>query len=208
MRVLIADDDLTCRVMLNDVLKKQGYEIAEAVDGLEALEIIQRSDAPELVIIDWIMPEMDGIEVVRRIRARKEGMSPYIIMLTTRGEKNDVIAGLESGADDYLAKPVNIGELLARLSVGKRIVDMQKRLAVQVEELRVALDHIETLRGILPICSFCNNIRNDEGGWERIETYISRYSRAEFSHTICPQCLERHYPEYEAEGSSDAGKGK
>ena len=203
MHILIADDDVTCRTMLNDVLKKRGYDILEAADGLEAVQLLQGEDAPELAIIDWIMPEIDGLEVVRRIRTREAGLSPYIIMLTTRGEKNDVIAGLESGADDYLAKPVNIGELLARLSVGKRIVDMQKRLAVQVEELRVALDHIETLRGILPICSFCNNIRNDEGGWERIEAYIGRHSQAEFSHTICPECLERHYPEYDAEGSND-----
>ena len=201
MRILIADDDMTCRTMLNDVLEKRGYDILEAANGLEAVQLLQGADAPELAIIDWIMPEIDGIEVVQRIRAMETGLSPYIIILTTRGEKHDVIAGLESGADDYLAKPFNVGELLARLSVGKRVVDMQKRLTIQVEELRVAMDHIETLRGILPICSFCNNIRNGEGGWERIDSYIQKHSRAEFSHTVCPECLERHYPEYDAGGS-------
>jgi DNA-binding response OmpR family regulator len=203
MRILIADDDLTCRILLKEVMEKRGYETLEAADGLETLKQIQKPDAPELAIIDWMMPEIDGLEVVRRIRIQESGLSPYIIMLTTRGDKHDVIAGLESGADDYLIKPFNIGELLARLSVGKRIIDMQKRLAVQVEELRVAMDHIETLRGILPICSFCNNIRNEEGGWERVDTYISRHSRAEFSHTVCPECMARHYPEYDAEGSND-----
>ena len=203
MRILIADDDLTCRVMLNDVLKKRGYDVLEATDGLEALHLLQGADAPEMAIVDWIMPGIDGLEVVRRIRNLESAFSPYIIMLTNRGEKNDIIAGLASGSDDYLSKPFDIGELLARLSVGKRVIDMQRRLAVQVDELRVALDHIETLRGILPICSFCNNIRGDEGGWERIDSYISRHTRAEFSHTICPECMERHYPEYDAEGSNN-----
>jgi len=203
MRILIADDDLTYRVLLNDVLKKCGYDVLESTDGLEAFEVLKRSDAPELAIIDWMMPRMEGLEVIRRIRAFDTEFSPYIILLTSRGEKLDIITGLEAGADDYLAKPFNVGELQARLSVGKRIVNMQKRLAVQVEELRMAMNHIETLRGILPICSFCNNIRNDDGSWERVDDYISLHSRAEFSHTVCPECMERHYPECEIEDSSD-----
>jgi DNA-binding response OmpR family regulator len=203
MRILIADDDLTCRRLLKAVLINNEYEVTEATDGLEALEAFQGGDAPELAIFDWMMPGIEGIEVVRRIRALKNDVSPYIIMLTTKGDKLDIIAGLEAGADDYLLKPFHIGELQTRLSVGKRIIDMQKRLALQVEELRAAMDHIETLRGILPICSFCNNIRNDKGGWSRVEEYVSRHSRAEFSHTVCPECMKRHYPEYEDEDSEE-----
>src|SRR5512137_652341 len=105
MRILIAEDDFTSRIVLAGILKKEDHEVTATVNGAEAWQALQRPDAPALAILDWIMPEMDGLEVVRRVRALQNGRPPYIIMLTTKGERAYIIAGLEAGANDYLSKP-------------------------------------------------------------------------------------------------------
>ena len=196
MKILIAEDDFTSRAVLAGVLQKEGHEVTCALTGLEAWEALRRPDAPALAILDWMMPELDGLEVVRRVRDQQSTTRPpYLIMLTTRDRKEDVVTGLAAGADDYLAKPFDPGELLARVEVGRRMVLMQTMLAARLEALRTALDQIETLRGILPICAHCKNVRDNEGGWHEIEDYISRCSEAQFSHSICPACLVKRYPE-------------
>jgi response regulator RpfG family c-di-GMP phosphodiesterase len=139
---------------------------------------------------------MDGLEVLNSVRALEHEQPFYIIMLTSKSKKTDIITGLNAGADDYLAKPFDIGELQARVEVGRRMIDMQKQLAEQFLELHQAMDHIKTLQGILPICSFCKKIRDDEGYWDRVEVYVEKHSDAEFSHGICPECMKIHYPEY------------
>ena len=206
MRILIADDDFTSRVMLAALLKKSGHEVVETTNGSESWEELRKPDAPRLAILDWMMPEMDGPEVVRRVRALETDQPPYIIMLTTRGEKADIIAGLDAGADDYLAKPFHPGELRARVEVGRRLIEMQEQLATQVRELRQALEHIKTLQGILPICMHCKKIRNDTGYWEQVEAYVGRHSEALFSHGIYPECMKQHYPEFCKDGDDDTGK--
>jgi diguanylate cyclase (GGDEF)-like protein len=128
MRILIAEDDLTSRNMLAGMLLKYGHEVVVAVNGVEAWDAIHQSDVPDMVILDWMMPEMDGIDVVRRVRSLQTELSPYIIMLTAKGGKNDIIAGLNAGANDYLSKPFDSGELLARIEVGRRTVEMQAAL--------------------------------------------------------------------------------
>jgi two-component system cell cycle response regulator len=137
MRILIAEDDLTSRNMLAAVLRKAGHEVMETVDGAETWKELQRPDAPRLVILDWMMPGMDGLEVIRQVRAVKTDRPPYLIMLTARGEKADIIAGLDAGANDYLAKPFDVGELRARVEVGRRMVEMQDALC----KARDALAH-------------------------------------------------------------------
>jgi DNA-binding response OmpR family regulator len=181
---------LTSRAALSGVLKKNGHEVTAKVNGAEAWQALQHPDAPALVILDWMMPEMDGPEVVRRVRALQTDRPPYIIMLTTKGDKADIIAGLEAGANDYLAKPFDPGELHARIEVGLRMVEMQDALSDKIEELRQALDQIKTLRGIIPICMFCKKIRNDQNSWQQLEAYIAEHSEADFSHGLCPECAE------------------
>lgn len=127
MKILIAEDDFTSRTILAGVLKNSGHEVVETIDGNEAWLALQMPDAPKLVILDWMMPEMDGPEVLRRVRALQTDRPPYIIMLTAKGEKNSIIAGLGAGANDYLAKPFDPGELLIRVEVGERMVEMQLR---------------------------------------------------------------------------------
>jgi two-component system OmpR family response regulator len=115
MRILIAEDDLTSRMMLTAVLQKQGHDAVATTTGAEALAALLSEGAPRLAILDWMMPELDGLEVVRRVRSQIKERPPYIIMLTTKCEKEDIVAGLEAGADDYLAKPFHMEELLARV---------------------------------------------------------------------------------------------
>jgi two-component system cell cycle response regulator len=137
VKILIADDDVTSRLVLAGVLKKHGYEVVVTVDGAEAWDAMQRPDAPKLAILDWVMPGLAGVDVCRRIRTLESDQPPHIIIPTSRGEKTDIVTGLEAGADDYLAKPFDPGELLARVDVGRRMIELQAKLI----EARDALAH-------------------------------------------------------------------
>ena len=135
MRMLIADDDSTSRAMLAGVLKKGGHEVVETTDGAEALAALEGEEAPALAILDWVMPKVAGLEVIKRIRARPDGGRYYLLMLTSRSDKSDLVAGLEAGANDYLAKPFDAGELKARVEVGRRMVEMQEELKERSAEM-------------------------------------------------------------------------
>jgi len=148
MRILIAEDDLTARTILAGVLKKWGCETLAVKDGLAAWEVLQQPDSPRLVILDWMMPGMDGLEVIRRVRARFVEQPPYIILLTSKDEKGDIISGLEAGANDYVRKPFDNEELFARIQVGERTLELQTRLY----ETQQSLAHLasrDSLTGIL-----------------------------------------------------------
>ena len=195
MKILIAEDDLTSRTLLSGILEKWGYEPIETTDGETAWWIMQQTNAPPLVILDWIMPGMEGLEVVRRVREVETERPPYIILLTSKQGKENIITGLEVGANDYMVKPFDPDELRARVQVGQRMVEIQERLLAKMQELQKAVDHIQNLEKILPICSFCKKIRDDAGKWEQVEAYVSKRSGALFSHGICPECMTKHYPD-------------
>jgi DNA-binding response OmpR family regulator len=128
MKLLIADDDCTARTMLQAVLKKWDYELIITADGHEAWDALQQADAPQLAILDWMMPGMPGPEVCRKLRAQERTDPLYLILLTSKDERQNIIEGLEAGADDYVAKPYDIGELRARIKVGRRILKLQQNL--------------------------------------------------------------------------------
>ncbi len=193
MRILIAEDDPTSRKMLAAVLRKYGHDVVETANGAEAWEELQTPEAPPVAILDWMMPAMDGLEVVRRVRGMETDCPPYILILTVMNQKSDIVDAMDAGADDYLTKPFDPEELRVRVAVGLRMVEIQAKLASQVVELRQALEHIKALEGILPICSFCKKIRNDQGYWDQVEEFVSKRSLAKFSHSICPECYEKHY---------------
>ncbi|MBT3289588.1 MAG: response regulator transcription factor [Victivallales bacterium] len=195
MRILIAEDNATARALLSGTLRKSGYEVEETVNGTEAWQALQRPDAPELAILDWMMPEMSGLEVVGLVRALPSSRPPYLIILTSRDGKADTIAGLDAGANDYVAKPFDAGELRARVNAGRRIIELQSALDARAEELRQALDQVKTLRGIVPICANCKKIRDDQGYWNQVEVYVRDHTEARFTHGICPECIEVLYPE-------------
>jgi response regulator RpfG family c-di-GMP phosphodiesterase len=137
------------------------------------------------------MPEMDGVEVCREARQSVAHNSAYIILLTSRGSKEDIVIGLEAGADDYVTKPFDHAELRARVQVGSRVVQLQTALADRVRELEEAMSSVKTLQGLLPICCYCKKIRDDGNYWHRVESYIAGHANVRFSHGICPECNEK-----------------
>lgn len=158
MRILIAEDDNTSRTILTGVLKKNGHEVVATVNGAEAWQAMQKPDAPVLAILDWMMPEMNGPDVVRLIRAVQTDRPPYIIMLTSKSEKADIITGLDAGADDYLSKPFDPGELRARIEVGRRILELQAtvlaaNIALAHEATHDPLTGIYNRRAIMEVLS-------------------------------------------------------
>jgi len=131
MRILIAEDDLTSRLMLQGVLGKFGYDVISARNGKEAWEILRQPDTPRLVILDRIMPGMDGLTLCRNLRAQHHPEPFYILLLTSKSEPNDIVQGLEAGADDYIAKPYDNAELLARIGVGRRVLKLHAEVAAR-----------------------------------------------------------------------------
>jgi CheY-like chemotaxis protein len=198
MKTLIADDDPVTCCRLEDRLTHWGYQAVVVSDGMQAMQQLQTVDAPEMALLDWVMPGMDGPAICRAIRSGSMPLPPYLILLTAKGAKQDVVFGLTSGADDYIAKPFDDDELFARLQVGLRTLALEKRLAQRAAELERSLSQVKQLRGLLPICSYCKKIRNDQSYWQQVEAYIAAHSEAEFSHTVCPDCYEEHVrPELE-----------
>jgi signal transduction histidine kinase len=148
MKILIAEDNLFSRIALTETLAEWGYEVVAVEDGTRAWEILQKKDAPRLALIDWMMPELDGLELCRRVRAAKRATPTYLIMLTAKGGKQDIVTGLQGGADDYISKPFDRDELHARLQVGLRIIELQSELAQRVQELEHALSGAQKLETI------------------------------------------------------------
>lgn len=189
MHVLIAEDDPVSRRLLEVTLGRWKYQTHVTDNGRAALDCLTASEPPRLAILDWMMPEMDGPEVCRRVRAKQAGSPSYLVLLTAKGEKRDIVAGLDAGADDYMTKPFDIDELRARLRAGERTLGLRDKLALKIGELETALHRVEQLQGLLPICSYCKRIRDDQNYWQAVETYICAHSRARFSHGICPDCM-------------------
>ena len=148
MKVLIADDDQISRTVVKALLTKWGYEVMEAEDGGHAWKILQEEDSPRLVVVDWMMPGMDGLELCRRLRESVDKNYHYIILLTGRDSKEDIIGGLNAGADDYITKPFMPQELEVRLRTGRRILDLQQSLQEALEVQRYQAQH-DPLTGIL-----------------------------------------------------------
>jgi phosphoserine phosphatase RsbU/P len=190
VKVLIAEDDLVPRRLLQHALADWGYEVVVACDGTEAWQFLQTPDAPKLAILDWQMPQLDGAEVCRKVRKVATALPAYIILLTSRNAKKDIVAGLESGANDYVTKPFDREELQARVSVGRKVLELQQTVADRVNELENAMSQVKQLQGLLPICCYCKKIRDDNNYWQQVESYLASRTDARFSHGICPECLK------------------
>ena len=189
--VLVAEDEPVSRRLLEKSLLQWGYHPVVCPDGLEALNLLRSANAPRIAVLDWVMPGMDGVDVCRAIRDGDTANQPYLILLTARVRSEDIVQGLRAGADDYITKPVDREEFEARLQVASRIVGLQQRLSDRVIELEQALTRVRQLQGLLPICSYCKRIRDDQNYWSQVETYLAEHTDVQFSHGICPSCLER-----------------
>lgn len=174
LQVLLADDDARVRDTLGFLIDSFGHQVTAVADGLAAWTAYQTGGF-DLVVTDWMMPEMDGLELVRRIRAEGRSRYTYVIVITALGGTDHWLAGMEAGADDFVTKPCTPPELQARLRVAERILSLQ--------------GEVRRLEGLLPICTYCKKIKDDAGGWVEIEQYIDARTDAHFTHGICPGCL-------------------
>jgi DNA-binding response OmpR family regulator len=195
MRILVAEDDAVSLRILSRLLIDQGHDVVAVRDGEAAWAAMQQPDAPRLAILDWMMPGCDGPTLCRRLRALTIEEPLYLLLVTARGSRSDLVEGLGAGADDYIRKPFDPDELRARVAVGERVVRLQTLLAEKLRELRDALAQVDTLHGLLPICAWCHRVRDDAGAWGGLEQYVREHTAAEFSHGICPECAARVAPE-------------
>ena len=195
-RVLVADDDVIARRFLESALGRSGYEVTVVSSGDEAWQVLSGQDVPPIAVLDWMMPGLTGIELCRKVRAANLPVTPYLIVLTSRGESGDVVEALQAGADDHIAKPFEIAELRARLAVGVRIVTLQRQLTERVRSLEEALAHVQQLEGLIPICAWCRQVRSDGNFWEQVDSYLTRRSGLQFTHAICPSCRDREFTQF------------
>jgi CheY-like chemotaxis protein len=193
MDVLAVDDDNFSRDLLKMLISKAGHNVVSAENGTEALRILSAGYV-KIAVVDWILPDISGIDVCRRVRRIDFKIPPYIIIATaSMNKKDNIIESLRAGSNDYVEKPLNAEELIARLKVAEKFISLQLDLQDRITELEKALDEINTLRGILPICMQCGKIRTDRKGWEKMEEYLSKHTNVKFSHSLCPECIDQKY---------------
>ncbi len=209
MTILIVDDDLITQELFKGLLEKQGYNnIQAASSGEQGLELI-KENPPDLILLDVLMPGIEGYEVCEKVKADKKTAHIPIIMVTGGAVQADeaVQKSFNAGAIDFITKPIRPIEFLARVNSSLTIKknydlltnEIKNRQQIEeekeklIKKLEQALSEVKSLKGIIPICSYCKNIRDDKGYWNKLELYMQKHSDAEFSHGLCPECSEKLY---------------
>ena len=190
MRILLAEDDLISSAMLQSDLKEWGYTPIPVGNGADAWRVLRERQPPELALIDWMMPTITGPELCRRARELTHVVPTYLILLTGRTNKTDIVEGLRAGAHDYVTKPFDACELRARIDVGRRMVEVQRQLAERIAELQDARHHIKELHELLPMCCGCKKVRDDKGYWNAVEAYLLQRVGGKITHGLCPDCYQ------------------
>lgn len=193
--IQIVDDKPENLTLLSSVLVKQGYEVRTSINGTLALASANKHP-PDLILLDIMIPEMNGYEVCRQLKADERTQEIPVIFLSALTETLDRVKAFSTGGVDYITKPFQVEEVLARVETHLTIRNLQKELQDKNTQLQEALDNIKTLKGFIPICANCKKIRDDAGFWNQIEIYVSDHTEAEFSHGICPDCAQELYPEF------------
>ena len=195
-KVLAVDDDPGNVKYMTSALKDE-YDLISALNGHDAIELL-KEHIPDLILLDVMMPDLSGFDVCSIIKSDVAFADIPIIFLTAVDSQNAELRGLELGGTDYLTKPVNLALLKVRvrnhIALKERnelVKEQRDQLARQKEELEAALAQVKQLEGIIPICSYCKKIRDEQQAWHQLETYISNHSEALFSHGICPHCFEK-----------------
>jgi len=179
--ILVVDDNAGNLQILGNMLTNEGYLVASATGGAKVVEFSLKR-VPDLILLDIMMPEIDGFEVCRQLKSNKNTKSIPVIFLTAKIETEDIVTAFNAGAVDYIKKPFNSDELLARV---KTHIDLKR-----------AYEEIKRLQGIIPVCSSCNKIRDDKNEWLTMVDYMNSHTEAELSHTLCPTCIVELYPEF------------
>jgi CheY-like chemotaxis protein len=198
-QILAVDDTPANLQILSEVLGAEGYQLRVATSAHAALASLSAA-TPDLVLLDVHMPGGSGLDLCRRLKADAGWRDLPVIFLSAAGEAEDIVAGFEAGGADYVTKPFRSAELLARVRAHLELKRSREAQARLIQELKDVLDQVKLLSGLVPICGHCHKIRDDEGFWQRMESYVESHSEAQFSHGICPECVAVHYPEVAGEG--------
>jgi CheY-like chemotaxis protein len=193
--IMVVDDDPDVLFATARIVEKAGYSVLKAASASECMELIQ-AQRPDMILLDVVLPDMGGAELCKRIKTDPVYEGIYIILVSgAKTASDDQAEGLEVGADGYIARPISNRELTARVNAMVRILTAERERDRVIMELEKALGTIKTLSGLLPICMHCKNIRDVKGYWNKIEEFLGEYSEVEFSHSICDECLKKHYPD-------------
>ncbi|MDM8554623.1 response regulator [Desulfococcaceae bacterium HSG7] len=197
--ILIIDDNPTNLGLLFNYLETKGFKVLVDTDGESALKAVNKVK-PDIILLDILMPGADGFEICRRLKANFKTCSIPVVFMTALTDSSDEVKGLELGAVDYITKPLQVEKVLARVTTHLTIRSLQKqlqekndKLEERNDQLQEALDDIKTLTGLLPICTNCKKIKDDEGYWSQLEQYFSSRSDVLFSHGLCPDCSDALY---------------
>jgi len=204
--ILLVDDLPSNLQVLGKMLSQEHYQFALATNGQQALALIDKV-LPDLILLDVMLPDVSGLDLCRQLKSSPRTRDIPIIFVTAKSETEDIIRGFEVGAVDYVPKPFQSAELVARVNTHislKRTKDQRERL---IAELRDALLRVKQLDGLLPICCYCKKIRDDEGYWRELTEYVQGHTTAEFTHGICQGCLERNFPDAAAEPGPAPARG-
>jgi CheY-like chemotaxis protein len=194
--VLVVDDNEDNLTLIGKIVESAGYEAVLATSGSQALEFVA-DDQPDLILLDIMMPEMDGYAVCNELKVDAAVREVPVLFLTAKADPDDITRGFAAGAVDFIAKPFHAAELRARVRTHLELKRQRDELSRRTAELEQALSHVKTLRGLLPICAWCKKIRNDQGYWDQLESYLSSRTDATFSHAICPDCAARAFPSHD-----------
>lgn len=189
IKILVVEDDVYFQRVLVKRLSSEGYQVFSAADGREGMKLIVTQD-PDLVISDWMMPHVDGLELCQSVKTGLKESAPYFILLTAKGEISSRLLGLETGADDYLVKPCDQGELMARVRAGLRIVLLTQELRATVAQLQ--LGGGAPASSAVPICPDCRLVQAASGEWQPLQAWLETTGGIRFAPEACPQCRKRN----------------
>ena len=194
--VLIVDDIQSDRMFLERILQNENFTVYTADEGATCLDMAKEK-RPSLILLDINMSPMDGYTLCTHIKEDPQLSSIPVIFISSNSETFDKVRGFKCGGVDYITKPLQSEDVIARATVHIQIHHLQTQLQNSIEQLELALSEVKQLKGLLPICAGCKNIRDDKGYWNSIESYIMKHSEAEFSHALCPGCMKSLYSQLE-----------
>ena len=192
---MIVDDDPDLLFASARIIKSANYEVLTAATAGQCMEIV-KNNRPDLILLDVILPDADGQALCSQIKADPALNKIFVVLISgTKTDSAEQADGLDIGADGYIARPISNRELLARVNAMVRILRAERERDQLIIQLKETLAKVKKLSGLLPICAGCKKIRDDQGYWQQIESYLNEHSDAIMSHGICPECAEKYYPD-------------
>jgi DNA-binding response OmpR family regulator len=186
MKMLAVEDDPVALTVLEDILISLGHEVILASDGESAWKLLHEHNC-RMIVCDWNMPVLDGLGLCKRIRSQPGDYVYFILLTSAEATTQHRDSAMGAGVDDFLTKPVDLEDIKMRLHVAQRILQYTT--------------HIQRLEALIPICSYCKNVRDDQSYWKRIENYLAEKTGADCSHSVCPDCYKKYVvPQFEALG--------